>query len=300
MSVMYRERFRIRIHECDAWGHLNHVHYFHLMQQAALSACAALGWGRERFVSEGMVWVVRRTEITYRREIPFDADIILETCVTAIERSSCLREYRFVAADGSLYAEASSEWVLLDRESGRPRRIDPLLEAVFLGEAASGEWCRSRIELGLPPEGAWRVRHRVGFRDLDMDWRVNNAVYVAWTEDCGLGILDGYGWPFARMVGQDFAIVARRYEIDYRAPAQPGDEVETATWVSSVRGVSAERNYLVIRAGDGAILAQAKALWAWVSLSTGRPVPIPAEFYADFVKNFAPGVDDGRLLRSRG
>ena len=295
---MYHEDFRIRLHECDAWGHLNHVQYFSLMQQTALAACSAAGWSRLRFQEEGMLWVVRRSEIAYKKEIPFDAVIRIETSITAGERSRCLREYRFLSPEGVVHAEASSEWVLLDRETKRPRPIPAEMLALLSGGLPLAAMPRTRHEEGDPPSGAWSVSHRVGWRDLDMDWRVNNAVYAAWTEDCGLGILDAYGWPFPRLLENSFAIVARRYGIEYIQPAVPGDEVETATWVSAVRGVSAERSYRVIRKGDGTVLARARALWAWVSLKTGRPVPIPSEFYADFLKNFAPGVDDGRLERN--
>ncbi|HPN82766.1 MAG TPA: hypothetical protein PLM00_05200, partial [Spirochaetota bacterium] len=59
---MYHEDFRIRLHECDAWGHLNHDQYFSLMQQTALAACSAAGWSRLRFQEEGMLWKRRRDQ----------------------------------------------------------------------------------------------------------------------------------------------------------------------------------------------------------------------------------------------
>jgi len=86
-----------------------------------------------------------------------------------------------------------------------------------------------------------------------------------------------------------FAIVARRYRIEYRQQARLDDELELATWISDVRRVTAVRHYTIRRPADGALLARARARWAWIDLETGRPQRIPSDFVADF----APAVVHG-------
>jgi len=296
MPFVHRENFALRIHECDAYGHLNHVHYFNFMQQLAYTACASIGWDRKRFSELGMLWVIRISGIEYRKPILFGSEITVETWIATVRQSRSIRHYRFVNREGETCADAMSEWVLLDKESGLPKKIgqefiSDFYESGDMSLAAGASAAKlPRFELGPRPVGVHVLAGRVDWRDLDLDWRVNNAVYVDWTEACGLDILDAYGWPFTRQAERGFGIVARRFEIEYALPAVPGDRIETATWVSAVRRASAERSYVITRAADGACLARAKALWAWVRLADGSIIPIPDDFYDDFKKNFADGI----------
>ena len=296
MPLVHKENFALRIHECDAYGHLNHVHYFHFMQQVAYTACSTNGWDRQRFQDMGMLWVIRTSNIDYRKPILFGSTITVETWVATVRQSRSIRRYLFLNEEGEVCADAMSEWILLDLDSGLPKKIGPEFIKDFYesGESsvAAGETDTkiARFELGPRAAGAHVLDCRVDWRDLDLDWRVNNAVYVDWTEACGLDILAAYGWPFTRQIERGFGIVARRYEIEYLLPAVPGDKIETVTWVSAVRRVSAERSYLITRTADNACLARAKALWAWVSLRDGSLIPLPDDFYADFKKNFSDGI----------
>jgi acyl-CoA thioester hydrolase len=114
---------------------------------------------------------------------------------------------------------------------------------------------------------------------------VNNAVYLAYAEDCGVQVAAAYGWPLARMQAEGFAIVARRHQIEYRQPAVLDDELELATWVSDVKRASAVRHYTITRTRDSTLLVQARTLWVWADAKTGRPVRIPDTFLADFAPN---------------
>jgi len=297
MPHIHREKFSLRIHECDAYGHLNHVHYFHFMQQIAYSACQTIGWDRQRFLYMDMLWVIRASSIEYRKPILFGSVITVETWVATVRQSRSIRRYRFLNEQGEVCADAMSEWVLLEKDSGLPKKIGPEFIKDFYESgdmsviANEPDTKLARFELTPRPAGAHVLAGRVDWRDLDLDWRVNNAVYVGWTEAVGIDIVDEYGWPFARQIERGFGIVARRYDIEYLLPAVPGDRIETATWVSSVRNVSAERSYLMTRVSDGAVLARAKALWVWINLADGSPIPYPDDFYQDFKKNFADGIE---------
>ena len=63
------------------------------------------------------------------------------------------------------------------------------------------------------------------------------------------------------------------------------DELELATWVSDVKRATAVRHYTVTRVSDGALLARARTLLAWVNTETEQPIHIPNAFLADFGPN---------------
>ena len=129
------------------------------------------------------------------------------------------------------------------------------------------------------------MRLKVNWRDLDSAGHVNNAMYLAYLEDCGIQILADRGWSMDRMQTHGFGMFARRYRIEYRQEALLDDEVEVATWVSDVKRATAVRHYTITRISDGVVLARARAVWVWVNLINGRPIRIPAEFMAAFQDN---------------
>jgi len=136
-----------------------------------------------------------------------------------------------------------------------------------------------------PPLGVFRLRRRVEWRDIDPAQHVNNAVYLAYLEDCAMQAAAAQGWPQARMRAEGFAIVARRYRIEYRQPGVLGDELELATWVSDVERTTAVRHHTFTRMSGGALLARARVLWGAVDVETAQPIPIPNMFVADLVPN---------------
>ena len=85
----------------------------------------------------------------------------------------------------------------------------------------------------------------------------------------------GYGreWGIAR--GGTW--VVHHAEITWRRPALPGDEVEVAVRVESVRGARGIRRTRISRVSDGELLAELLIEWAWVRISDGRPMRVPRE-----------------------
>jgi acyl-CoA thioester hydrolase len=74
----------------------------------------------------------------------------------------------------------------------------------------------------------------------------------------------------------------REHRIEYLSPAFLGDEIEVRTWVSEMRRVRAQRRYEFIRKADGRVVVRGETVWIFVDLTTGRPIPIPAEILVLF------------------
>lgn len=131
------------------------------------------------------------------------------------------------------------------------------------------------------------MRRRVEWRDIDGAQHVNNATYLNYMEECGILAAQAAGWSMGRMRGEGYAIVARRHQIEYRQQAKLGEELAISTYLSDVRRSSATRHYIMTRAEDGALIAQARTLWVLVSTSTNTPLRIPDAFYEDFAESIA-------------
>lgn len=283
MPSTHVRSFRIRHYECDAYGHVNHANYVRYMQEAAFDASAAVGYDFARYHAMDRLWLVRETEIEYLRPLRYGDSVEIKTWVLDFRRIRSRRGYEFRhAASGELVARASTDWVFLERSTGRPTTIPHDMMAAFFPEGLpSPAPPRERFPAMMPPPGAFRHQRRVEWRDLDPAGHANNAVYLSYLEDCGLQAVAAHGWPVARMEAEGFAIIARRHRVEYQQPALLNDELEVITWLASPKDAAIVRYTLVTRPADGAPVARMHTNHVCVSLETGKPMAIPSAFLTD-------------------
>ncbi|MDT8304799.1 MAG: YbgC/FadM family acyl-CoA thioesterase [Anaerolineae bacterium] len=281
--------FPVRYDDCDPYGHVNHASYLRYLLEAAFAASAAIGYPVDRYREMGRLWFVRDTEIEYLAPLRYGDHIAVDTWVLDFRRVRSRRAYEMRrASDETVVARAVTDWVFLDSERQRPASVPAGMVEAFLpdGPAPDLQPREPFPQAPEPPPGVYRQERRVSWSDLDPAGHVNNACYLNYLEDCAIGDARSRGWPVARMLDEGgFAIVARRYRIEYQEPAHLDELLEVATWISDVRRASAVRHYTVRRATDGGLLARARALWAWVDPASGRPVRIPEMFIRDFAEN---------------
>jgi acyl-CoA thioester hydrolase len=125
----------------------------------------------------------------------------------------------------------------------------------------------------------FQIIRRAETADIDMMGRVNNTVYLRWAQEVAIAHWQVMASPQAQA---EIAWVVMRHEIDYKAPALPGDEVIVQTWVGTAEGLTFERHTKILRAADELLLAQARTLWCPIDLQTGRPKRVSAALRAQF------------------
>ena len=296
MPLIQERTFRVRNYECDAYGHVNHANYLRYMQEAALDASAAAGYDVARYEEIGRTWLIRETNINYLRPLVYGDSVIIKTWVADFRRVRSRRMYELRhAVTGEPVADAHTDWVYLDTETGRPVTVPPELITAFVPEGMT-ETAQPREPfpaMGEPPPGAFYMTQRVEWSDLDQAHHVNNAVYMTYIENAGVHVAEAHGWPMTRMMEHGFGLVARQYRIEYKVSAVLEDEVRLATWIVDVRRSSAVRVFTLTRVSDGVLLARARVLWVWVDLATGRPIRIPEGFVDAFADNIALENDQG-------
>ncbi len=292
MPATHYETFRVRYYECDAYGHLNNTNYLRWMQEAAFAASSAVGYDFARYNDLGHLWLVRETDIEYLAPLTYGDEVQVKTYVMDIRRFMSRRAYEFTltragSRTGQLVARASTDWAYLNSETLRPAAIPEAMQRAFFPEGVPAEGARrERFPAPPPPPaGVFSISKRVEWRDIDTLWHVNNAMYLAYFEDAAIQVCDAHGWSMQRMSAEGFGILARRHRVDYRQPAQIGDELEVSTWFSDAHRSTAIRHYAIRRVSDGEVLVRSRSLYVWVDLKTGRPIRIPGRFLADFADN---------------
>jgi acyl-CoA thioester hydrolase len=116
----------------DELGHVSNLKYIVWMQEIAIQHSAAQGWSVERYLEGGAVWVVRSHFINYLSPALEGETITLQTWVAEIKQCSSVRRYLMVRTnDQKVLVEGETNWVYVDRRSGRPLRIPEDLRAAF-------------------------------------------------------------------------------------------------------------------------------------------------------------------------
>ncbi|MDJ0751947.1 MAG: acyl-CoA thioesterase [Ardenticatenaceae bacterium] len=286
-------QFPVRYHECDAYHHVNHANYVRYMAEAAFSASAKVGYTEEKLKKTNAVWLVRGHNIEFVNPYTFGDQVKIETWVTNFRRVRSLRQYVFWKGN-QVAARASTDWVYADRQTGQLLTVPDQMAADFLTYNGPDDRPQPKLDpFPKPapyPEAPFSCSLAVEWRDVDPNRHVNNAAYLSYIENAAWQMCVQYGWTPQRMVEHNFGIVARRYRIEYLAPAWMGDQLQITTWVSDGRRATAVRHYEVRRAADQKLLARARALWVWVNLQTGLPIRIPRDFWEDFQPNISAGT----------
>lgn len=288
MPQIHERTFRVRHYECDTYGHLNGTNYLRYMQETAFDAAEAEGFGVHEHERQGRVWFVRQSGIEYLRPLVYNDPVQVTTWVESYRRVDLHRLYEFrkIGSDEPV-ARGYTDWIYLDRHTSRPLEIPEDLMARFFPEGLPGRSAeREKIPAAPPPpEGAFHLRRRVEWRDIDPLGHVNNAAYVAYAEDCGVQVAAAFGWPMARCTEAGFGIILRRSDIEYHRPARLDDELLTSTWVSDFRRTNAIRHYFIKDAETGELLARVRGLYVWLDLESSRPIQVPRDFREAFTAN---------------
>ena len=132
MPAIYQHVHIVRDDEIDAQGHVGNVEYLKWMQAAAIEHSTAQGWPPERYHQVGAGWVVRSHTIHYLQPALAGQQILVLTWVSDFRKTRSLRKYKIVRpADGSVLAQAATDWAYIGMQHRVPRRIPRELADAF-------------------------------------------------------------------------------------------------------------------------------------------------------------------------
>lgn len=259
----YRQQYRIRSADVDPAGRATTAALVELLQESAAAHARRLGVGIEELRAKGLTWYLKRLHLNLRRTPWIGETVEIETWPAALERLHAIRDYRLFF-DGGFDAveigKASSAWLLMDVEAGKPVRRIPeelktlhpetprrALDVPFDKLTALGESSEESPILERP----FPLRRA----DLDLNRHVNHGVFV----DALLEAVPPDLWCEAELL---------ELEIDFLAEARPGDRLVTRcrrkpeldTDGAEIDG-GPELLHDVVRLDDGRELVRARSRW---------------------------------------
>lgn len=126
----YVHRFRVLAGDIDELGHANNVAWLRWVNEAARAHSDAVGFGPAGLAPLSLLWVVRRHDIEYLLPAFLDEELEAITWAHTLSGATSLRRTLLRRA-GEPCGRAETTWVLLDAQSGKPRRIPPALLAAY-------------------------------------------------------------------------------------------------------------------------------------------------------------------------
>lgn len=123
----------------------------------------------------------------------------------------------------------------------------------------------------LPTDWLIRLPVTVRFRDCDPFGHVNNAVYLTYLENSRFAL-----WKAQNLKG----VILARAEVDYRAQATYGDELEVRTRLAALGRSSFQYDYEIRNVASGATILTAKTVQVHFDYDTQRPVEMSDDFKA--------------------
>lgn len=210
---VHASEFAVRTFDCGKDGRLKLNVLMQYLQEAAAQHAERLGVGFVDLDRVGGFWVLVNLRMAIAAMPRWRDTVLVETWPSGWTRSTASREFVVRTPEGAGCVRAGSEWMILDRQSGRPRNL-------------------RRMELGLPSDApkaldvephrlrvsddyAQAHRLHVPFSSLDFNGHVNNTEYVRWAMD---GLHEALGELPA----------IRSAQMTFLAEAFAGDEIEVA------------------------------------------------------------------------
>ncbi|TWU22093.1 Acyl-ACP thioesterase [Novipirellula galeiformis] len=101
--------------EIDSQHHVHNLRYLQWTLWAASKHSAATGWDATAAAEQGLGWVVRKHDITFRAAALANDQLVIRTWVDDLDRFASRRKYLICRpADRTVLARAETRWVYVD------------------------------------------------------------------------------------------------------------------------------------------------------------------------------------------
>jgi acyl-ACP thioesterase len=205
------DRFVVEAFDCRPDGFIKPNALMVYLQEAAARHAEQLGFGFADLDRQDCFWVLVNFRLEMTAPPRWRDPMTIRTWPSGFTRLVASREFIGQDAAGRELFRAASEWMILDKHSGRPKNLQKL----DLRLPPSATKVLSTALARLRPAASYSPAYTVSvpFSSLDFNGHVNNTEYVRWA-------LDG----LHRKLGRP--LLPRSMQMTYTAEVFEGDEIE--------------------------------------------------------------------------
>ena len=115
--------FRVRPHECDAYGHVNNAVYLNYLETARLELVRGIGLDYAALVRSGFgIWVAE-AQLKFLEPAFPDEQLTIESVPLALKNVSFSLEHKIRKHNGELVLLATLKLALMNTQTGKPARL---------------------------------------------------------------------------------------------------------------------------------------------------------------------------------
>jgi len=180
-SIKYRAEYIIRENECGPNYEIRLASLWDIMQDAADNHAGLLGFNHEAMRKNGNFFALIRMKVTIKKYPKAREKIFVETYPAGLSKLFCVRKYDIFDENGEKIAEASSLWIIVDIETGRPLnprkayKDEEIFEFSYEGDIPD--------KLNPINDSIEIKKMTAEFCDIDGNNHVNNSRYINWLEN---------------------------------------------------------------------------------------------------------------------
>ncbi len=170
-------------------------------------------FGYHDMQKENVYWVLSRFHIIMHEYPKMDDFIRVETWPKGVNKLFFMRDYRILSEDDRLLTSATTAWLVLDGNTGRPKKMEANnnLHDFHIDDFHAIEPVPDKLPKIAEPDRQMSVQAR--YSDLDINKHVNAVKYIEWVQDC---------YPQDLYEKQN----VKEFQINYQSETRFGEEVE--------------------------------------------------------------------------
>lgn len=178
-QYILEEEFKITSADTDFTRKLSVSALTNMFIQIAWHHAEELGFGVDYLHQNGLAWVLSRFHLKIDALPGWNNAIRLVTWPKGIRRLFYLRDLEVFDQQSNRIAYATSEWLLIDIKSKRPKLQDPD-EAIF-NKNKDKHAINTEVEnLKFPNEPANKFHNQPLFSDIDLNQHLTTTRYIEW------------------------------------------------------------------------------------------------------------------------
>lgn len=142
------------------------------------------GFGYQGMIREKVYWVLSRFQVRMLKYPSMNDPVIIETWPKGPDRLFFIRDYRISTPEGTTLALATTAWLVLDGNTGRPQRLDDShrLHDFHVDDFHAIVEVPGKLPGVEEPDRSFL--HTARYSDLDINKHVNSLKYIEWIQDC--------------------------------------------------------------------------------------------------------------------
>jgi len=175
------DKFIVRTYECQSNGNIKICALMQYLQEIASVHADELGFGNIWLNEISGYWVLSNIRVEINLLPKWNDEVIIRTWPSGNTRLIATREFVGKEGEGRELFRASSEWMVLDRHTNRPKNLSRLnMSSLAVGPKV----VEKEIERLKPTDNYTQVEHiSVPYSSIDLNGHVNNTEFVRWGID---------------------------------------------------------------------------------------------------------------------